>query len=248
MRRRSAWGRSIAAQVWLMVVVCAVVLVGLILVSARAEVRNESADVSTTLARQGRALASTLADGASPEGSTTQTLSGLKPAFEDEAVSARFPQINWVVTAGNASQISDGAAAVLIMERSKAEQLSLTPRAAVPNEEQVRFVAVPRNTPVAYELDPRAAPEGTEGGATQQGSQDARGRGAGVGEDRRRAQGVATRARFGRFACVRAGVYDTHRRDGQGGRSRRVRNELLTNRTAGTRDSSDGGIRRRGRH
>ncbi|GGI02981.1 thiolase family protein [Egicoccus halophilus] len=63
--------------------------------------------------------------------STPETLAGLRPAFEDEALAQRFPQIQWVVTAGGASQISDGAAAVLVMERSKAEALGLRPRARV---------------------------------------------------------------------------------------------------------------------
>jgi acetyl-CoA acyltransferase len=43
----------------------------------------------------------------------------LKPAFREDGV----------VTAGNASQISDGAAAILLMERQKAEELGLPPRA-----------------------------------------------------------------------------------------------------------------------
>lgn len=48
-----------------------------------------------------------------------EKMATLKPAFQD----------NGVITAGNASQISDGAAAVLIMERGKAERLGLKPRA-----------------------------------------------------------------------------------------------------------------------
>jgi acetyl-CoA acetyltransferase family protein len=41
-----------------------------------------------------------------------------------------FPgQLNWTVTAANSSQISDGASAVLIASREKAEELGLTPRA-----------------------------------------------------------------------------------------------------------------------
>jgi acetyl-CoA acyltransferase len=52
-----------------------------------------------------------------------EKLAGLKPAF----------QADGTVTAGNASQISDGAAALLIMERAAAERLGLRPRA--------RFVA-----------------------------------------------------------------------------------------------------------
>jgi acetyl-CoA acetyltransferase family protein len=50
-----------------------------------------------------------------------ETLSQLKPAFKPDGK----------ITAGNASQISDGAAAVLLMSREKAEQLGLTPRARI---------------------------------------------------------------------------------------------------------------------
>src|SRR5207248_2201922 len=50
-----------------------------------------------------------------------EALSQLKPAFKEDGK----------VTAGNSSQISDGAAAVLLMERSKAESLGLKPRARI---------------------------------------------------------------------------------------------------------------------
>ncbi|MFA9443938.1 acetyl-CoA C-acyltransferase [Egicoccus sp. AB-alg6-2] len=63
--------------------------------------------------------------------STPESLAGLRPAFHDDGLAERFPQIQWVVTAGGASQISDGAAAVLVMERSRAEALGLTPRARI---------------------------------------------------------------------------------------------------------------------
>jgi acetyl-CoA acetyltransferase family protein len=58
--------------------------------------------------------------GIRPE-STLEKLSSLKPAFKEDGR----------VTAGNSSQISDGAAAVLLMERSKAEALGLKPRARI---------------------------------------------------------------------------------------------------------------------
>jgi acetyl-CoA acyltransferase len=64
-------------------------------------------------------------------GTSVDSLAGLRPAFQHDEVSARFPEIQWVVTAAGASQISDGASAVLVMERSRAEALGLTPRAAV---------------------------------------------------------------------------------------------------------------------
>jgi acetyl-CoA acyltransferase len=58
-------------------------------------------------------------DGGIRPGTTVEKLAALKPAFEEGGV----------ITAGNSSQITDGAAAVLIMERSKAEELGLKPRA-----------------------------------------------------------------------------------------------------------------------
>jgi acetyl-CoA acyltransferase len=60
---------------------------------------------------------------AQDEGIRTDTslekLASLKPAFKPDGL----------ITAGNSSQISDGAAAVLIMERAVAERLGLKPRA-----------------------------------------------------------------------------------------------------------------------
>jgi len=60
-------------------------------------------------------------------GTTTEALSALRPAFQDAAWDARFPDLRWVVHAGNASQLSDGAAALLVMERTLAETLGLAP-------------------------------------------------------------------------------------------------------------------------
>jgi acetyl-CoA acyltransferase len=54
----------------------------------------------------------------------------LPASFQNPGFEEMFPgQINWVVTAANSSQISDGASAVLIASREKAEELGLTPRA-----------------------------------------------------------------------------------------------------------------------
>ncbi|MCA1833468.1 MAG: acetyl-CoA C-acyltransferase [Actinomycetota bacterium] len=54
----------------------------------------------------------------------------LAPAFQNPMFEEMFPgQLNWTVTAANSSQISDGASAVLIASREKAEQLGLRPRA-----------------------------------------------------------------------------------------------------------------------
>ena len=62
-------------------------------------------------------------------GSTVESLAKLKPAFEDAALSARFPEIGWSITAGNSSQISDGASAMLIASEDTAERLGLEPMA-----------------------------------------------------------------------------------------------------------------------
>ena len=63
--------------------------------------------------------------------SSLEKLGALRPAFEDAATAARFPEIRWSVTAGNSSQVTDGAAAVLIAEESVAIRLGLEPRAAI---------------------------------------------------------------------------------------------------------------------
>ncbi|WP_329323041.1 MULTISPECIES: thiolase family protein [unclassified Streptomyces] len=62
-------------------------------------------------------------------GSTTETLAGLKPAYYHPVFAERFPQIDWSVTAGNASPINDGASAVLIMAGETAARLGLRPLA-----------------------------------------------------------------------------------------------------------------------
>ena len=54
-------------------------------------------------------------------GTTAETLGKLRPAFDREGS----------VTAGNASGINDGAAAVLVMRESKAQELGLTPMARI---------------------------------------------------------------------------------------------------------------------
>lgn len=66
-------------------------------------------------------------------GTKTEKLAELKASFMNSDIETRFPQINWQVTAGNSSQISDGASALLIMSREMAGKLGLKPRA--------RFVA-----------------------------------------------------------------------------------------------------------
>ncbi|MGR3937718.1 thiolase family protein [Streptomyces sp. BRA346] len=60
---------------------------------------------------------------------TTEALAGLKPAYYDPRMEERFPEIGWTVSAGNSSPLTDGAAAVLIVEADVARRLGLQPRA-----------------------------------------------------------------------------------------------------------------------
>jgi acetyl-CoA acyltransferase len=53
------------------------------------------------------------------EGTTPEVLAKLKPAFKEDGK----------ITAGNSSQITDGASAVLVMSADKADELGLRPRA-----------------------------------------------------------------------------------------------------------------------
>lgn len=62
---------------------------------------------------------------------TLDKLSALKPAFYDPDIARLYPDISWRVTAGNSSQVSDGATAALIMEESVAARLGLSPMARV---------------------------------------------------------------------------------------------------------------------
>jgi acetyl-CoA acetyltransferase family protein len=58
---------------------------------------------------------------------TLEALAELKPAFKEEGL----------VTAGNSSQVSDGAAAVLLMSREKADELGARPRARIVDQTTV---------------------------------------------------------------------------------------------------------------
>lgn len=62
-------------------------------------------------------------------GTTAEKLSGLSPVFYDAKIAARFPEIQWRVTAGNSSPLTDGASAALIMSEERAAALGLKPRA-----------------------------------------------------------------------------------------------------------------------
>lgn len=63
------------------------------------------------------------------ESTTAQKLAGLPPAFHSEEMARRFPEIEWVITPGNSSPLTDGASAALIMSAERAANLGLRPRA-----------------------------------------------------------------------------------------------------------------------
>ena len=88
--------------------------------TAEGRFENEIIPVPVTIDRQTVLMTR---DEGIREGSTAEKLATLKPAFKEDGK----------ITAGNSSQISDGAAAVLIMSRSKAEELGLKPRAVFRN-------------------------------------------------------------------------------------------------------------------
>lgn len=85
---------------------------------ATKEGRFESQIVPVPVTVDGTAESMTVDEGIRWE-TTLDKLASLKPAFKTDGV----------ITAGNSSQISDGAAAVLIMSEQKAEELGLRPRA-----------------------------------------------------------------------------------------------------------------------
>ena len=61
--------------------------------------------------------------------SNLEKMMSLRPAFENEEMRNRFPEISWSVTAASSSQVSDGAAACLLVEEKTAARLNLSPRA-----------------------------------------------------------------------------------------------------------------------
>jgi len=83
-------------------------------------------EIEQVVLENGKAVTRTIvfeADEGPRRGTTLETMAKLRPAFSPQGS----------VTAGNSSQMSDGAAAVMVMERKRAEALGLKPLA--------RFVA-----------------------------------------------------------------------------------------------------------
>ncbi|QCP50344.1 thiolase family protein [Trinickia violacea] len=97
-----------------------------------AAARNSGAfDAEIVSIGEGGALLS--ADETIRDSTTAEGLAALQPSFVNDEMKARYPEINWSVTAGNSSQLADGASALLLMSEQTAKRLGLKPRA--------RFVA-----------------------------------------------------------------------------------------------------------
>ncbi|MCH5641763.1 MULTISPECIES: acetyl-CoA C-acyltransferase [unclassified Gordonia (in: high G+C Gram-positive bacteria)] len=90
---------------------------------------------------------------------TAEGLGGLKSSFYSEAYAQRFPEINWHITPGNSSPLTDGASAALIMSDTMASKLGLTPRArfhtfALAGDDPVFMLTAP--IPATHKLLDRA--------------------------------------------------------------------------------------------
>ncbi|MNZ96503.1 Acetyl-CoA acetyltransferase [compost metagenome] len=79
-----------------------------------------AAEIAAVTVKAGKALREVSADEQPPK-ARLDKIPSLKPAFRDGGT----------ITAANASSISDGAAALLLMRRSEAERRGLTPLAAI---------------------------------------------------------------------------------------------------------------------
>jgi len=64
-------------------------------------------------------------------GTTAEMLAGLRTSFDSESYRALYPALDWKVTAGNSSQLTDGASALLLTTEERAAALGLRPRARI---------------------------------------------------------------------------------------------------------------------
>ena len=64
-------------------------------------------------------------------GTTLDRLATLPSAFRTTDLADRFPDLEWNITPGNSSPLTDGASAALTMSAERARALGLTPRARV---------------------------------------------------------------------------------------------------------------------
>jgi|TARA_B100000678_G_scaffold96696_1_gene80896 acetyl-CoA acyltransferase len=81
-------------------------------------------------------------------GTSAEQLASLAPAFRTPELAERFPDVDWRITAGNSSPLTDAASAALIMSEERANALGLTPRArfhafAVVGDDPIMMLTAP---------------------------------------------------------------------------------------------------------
>jgi acetyl-CoA acyltransferase len=79
---------------------------------------------------------------------SVEGLAGLRPSFDTSDMRERFPHLEWRITAGNSSPLTDGASAALIVGEDVAERLGLRARArfhafAVAGDDPVLMLTAP---------------------------------------------------------------------------------------------------------
>ncbi|MCR2802145.1 acetyl-CoA C-acyltransferase [Microbacterium sp. zg-Y818] len=97
--------------------------------AAASHARAARAAAESRFASQLLPVGDVVADETVRGGTTVEALAGLKPAFRTDAYASRFPDLDWKITPGNSSPLTDGASAALIMSEQRAVALGLTPRA-----------------------------------------------------------------------------------------------------------------------
>lgn len=90
-----------------------------------------SATASGAFAREFVPMDELSSDEGIREGGTLESMAALPAVFQDEDAARLYPQINWSVTAGSSSQISDASAAMLLTTSEIATSLGLPIRARV---------------------------------------------------------------------------------------------------------------------
>ncbi|MCC2028146.1 thiolase family protein [Microbacterium sp. YMB-B2] len=64
-------------------------------------------------------------------GTTVEKLAGLPASFRTDTLAERFPDLDWRITPGNSSPLTDGASAALMMSAERADALGLASRARI---------------------------------------------------------------------------------------------------------------------